>query len=140
MRTAAASSCGRFPLDDDVIDRVLRCLSDHGSLQSAILTCKSVYEVFQAHPKSILRAVARNITGSTLPQALTLVRSQLSPDQVDRRTAVADVIKVDETTVITLDEVMLLKANADVVWELEDLFSLRYTVRHHRSFLSTEQN
>jgi hypothetical protein len=127
MRTSETSSRGRFPLDDDAIYRILRCLSDHGSLQSSILACKSFHEVFQAHPKSILRAVARNITGSALPQALTLARSQLSPERVDRKTAIADVIKVDET-IITFDEVRLLEANADVVWELEDLFSLRYTV------------
>src|ERR1700675_2863801 len=66
-----------FPLDDDITHRILTCLPDFTSLQSAIVAFKSIHTVFMTHPKSIIRAVAYNVVGPTLPQALKLARCQL---------------------------------------------------------------
>ncbi|KAJ3882539.1 hypothetical protein F5051DRAFT_424936 [Lentinula edodes] len=64
----------RLPVSDDIIDRILLFSPTFSSLQATILTCKSFYHVFQTHPKSIVRAVASNITGPALPQALECIR------------------------------------------------------------------
>ncbi|ESK88449.1 hypothetical protein Moror_14685 [Moniliophthora roreri MCA 2997] len=62
-----------FYLDDDIINRIL-CSSDFGTLYAAILTAKSFYRVFQTHPNSILRAVAHNVSGPAISQALRYIR------------------------------------------------------------------
>ncbi|KAJ4482373.1 hypothetical protein J3R30DRAFT_3458685 [Lentinula aciculospora] len=63
-----------LPVSDDIIDRILLFLPTFSSLKATILTCKSFYQVYQTHPKSIVRAVAYNITGPALPQALECIR------------------------------------------------------------------
>ncbi|KAK7468956.1 hypothetical protein VKT23_003455 [Stygiomarasmius scandens] len=65
-----------LPLDDDVIDRILQFLPSFSTLYSAILTSKSFYQVYKAHPRSIIRAVAYNVVGPALPQALRAIRYQ----------------------------------------------------------------
>ncbi|KAJ4465835.1 hypothetical protein C8J55DRAFT_247141 [Lentinula edodes] len=73
-RTSPMSNDNRLPVSDDIIDRILLFSPTFSSLQATILTCKSFYHVFQTHPKSIVRAVASNITGPALPQALECIR------------------------------------------------------------------
>ncbi|GAW01124.1 hypothetical protein LENED_002703 [Lentinula edodes] len=68
------SNDNRLPVSDDIIDRILLFSPTFSSLKATILTCKSFYHVFQTHPKSIVRAVASNITGPALPQALECIR------------------------------------------------------------------
>ncbi|KAJ3890799.1 hypothetical protein GG344DRAFT_65981 [Lentinula edodes] len=68
------SNDNRLPVSDDIIDRILLFSPTFSSLQATILTCRSFYYVFQTHPKSIVRAVASNITGPALPQALECIR------------------------------------------------------------------
>ncbi|KAJ3904684.1 hypothetical protein F5879DRAFT_954081 [Lentinula edodes] len=73
-RTSPMSNDNRLPVSDDIIDRILLFSPTFSSLKATILTCKSFYHVFQTHPKSIVRAVASNITGPALPQALECIR------------------------------------------------------------------
>ncbi|KAJ3866523.1 hypothetical protein EV359DRAFT_62230, partial [Lentinula novae-zelandiae] len=68
------SNDNRLPVSDDIIDRILLFSPTFSSLKATILTCKSIYHVFQTHPKSIVRGVASNITGPALPQALECIR------------------------------------------------------------------
>ncbi|KAJ3996684.1 hypothetical protein F5050DRAFT_1807507 [Lentinula boryana] len=63
-----------LPVSDDIIDIMLLFSPTFSSLQATILTCKQFYRVFQVHPKSVIRAVAYNITGPALPQALECIR------------------------------------------------------------------
>ncbi|KAG0703764.1 hypothetical protein DFH29DRAFT_416855 [Suillus ampliporus] len=60
--------------DTDLVACVLTSLPDFDCLVSAILTSKSIYNVFEQHPHSIVRSVAYNLVGPALPQALRLVR------------------------------------------------------------------
>ncbi|KAJ7501050.1 hypothetical protein B0H11DRAFT_753797 [Mycena galericulata] len=61
-------------LDDDILDRILTFCSTFASLQASILVSKVFHRVFQSHPKSITCAVAYNVVGPALPQALRVVR------------------------------------------------------------------
>ncbi|KAF5343213.1 hypothetical protein D9758_013421 [Tetrapyrgos nigripes] len=74
----------RLPLDDDIIDRILQFSPSFPTLQSAILTSKAFYNVFKAHPRSLIRAVAYNIVGPALPQALRAVRYRV-PEGNDKK-------------------------------------------------------
>lgn len=60
-------------LPTDILDRVLMHLRDFNTLSAAIKICKSVYDVFEAHPKSIVQAVAYNIAGPALPDAIRVI-------------------------------------------------------------------
>jgi len=75
-----------LPLDDDVIDRILQFLPSFSTLYSAILTSKSFYQVYKAHPRSIIRAVAYNVIGPALPQALRAIRYQEHESARDSQT------------------------------------------------------
>ncbi|KAJ3729222.1 hypothetical protein C8R42DRAFT_157915 [Lentinula raphanica] len=63
-----------LPVSDDIIDRILLFSPTFSSLKAAILICKQFHRVFQSHPNSVVRAVAYNITGPALPQALACIR------------------------------------------------------------------
>ncbi|TRM64659.1 hypothetical protein BD626DRAFT_489444 [Schizophyllum amplum] len=63
-----------IPLDDDSIQLVLCYLPDFSSLQSALLSCRAIYRVWRAYPVQIEYAIAANIVGGALPQALRLTR------------------------------------------------------------------
>src|ERR1700722_132642 len=111
-----------FPLDDDIIYRILRFLPDFITLRDTITACRAFFSAFKAHPNSINRAVAYNLVGPALPQALAVARQfsiQPGVDWFDR-------VEIDTNTVIHQSEARLLQRNASVVHELEDLFSWRY--------------
>ncbi|KAJ3729227.1 hypothetical protein C8R42DRAFT_651237 [Lentinula raphanica] len=63
-----------LPVSDDIIDRFLLFSPTFSSLKAALLTCKQVYRVFQSHRNSVVRAVAYNVAGPALPQALAYIR------------------------------------------------------------------
>lgn len=131
-----------LPVTDDVVDRILSFSPTFSSLLATILTAKSIYTVFQTHPKSILRAVAFNITGPALPQALRCIRHPNIVKYPPRSGARLDSDNYINATVkkssdvdidggdllaapITAAETHLIVANAKVVARLEDLFSAR---------------
>ncbi|KAK7468941.1 hypothetical protein VKT23_003436 [Stygiomarasmius scandens] len=134
----------RLPLDDDVLDRILMLCPSFSTLQSALLSSKSFYRVYKAHPRSIIRAVADNVTGSGLAsEALKIAHYQIHghsvcsspinsashpgeeifppfPTYGDEREPEMD------NNAITPEVARRLTANGKVVKRLEDLFSLRY--------------
>ncbi|KAI0768570.1 hypothetical protein BD413DRAFT_563060 [Trametes elegans] len=56
----------------DVIHEILIRLSDFASLAATIRASKSVYDVFQGHPRLITHTVLSNAVGAGLPQAARL--------------------------------------------------------------------
>ncbi|KAH9945585.1 hypothetical protein B0H21DRAFT_744377 [Amylocystis lapponica] len=112
-------------LGHDLIDYILSLLSDFKTLSAAILTSSTSYNVFQAHPKSIVRAIAHNVVGPDLRLAIRVVyldEDYSSPEDVPSE---AD-IDVDDISRSVAED---LVSNAAAVQGLEDLFSLRYKDR-----------
>ncbi|KDQ62628.1 hypothetical protein JAAARDRAFT_30540 [Jaapia argillacea MUCL 33604] len=118
-----------FPLDDDLVDRILTLLPDFSSLRSAIRISKAVHQVFQRRPNSIIRAVAENLVGPSLPQALRVARLQQHSIAKDKRgDFTLDELPAEEivqNVVLTSTDAQLLAKNAPVVHDLEDLYSWR---------------
>jgi hypothetical protein len=117
-------AANRFVLDDDIVHRLLRLSFDFSMLQSFVLSCRAVHAVYKSHPKSINRAVAYNIVGPVLPQALQLIKNRSSDDRSAEESS--HVPPVDATTIISQHEMDALEHDEDVVMRLEDMFSLRY--------------
>ncbi|KAJ7731599.1 hypothetical protein B0H16DRAFT_1583089 [Mycena metata] len=144
MRTLSA-----LPLDDDILDRILTFCPTFITLQSTILVSKAFYNVFQTHPKSITRAVAYNLVGPALPQALRVVRysyvdregtdpleakkaAELPPDEV------AGECPEDPTPgFITASETVKLQDISAILEELENVYSLTQKDRSSRTSVLT---
>ena len=108
----------------DIIDHTLICVPDFKTFSSLIKAAKIFYTTFQARPHSIIRAVAYNEVGDSLPQALRLVRCEAG------RFHDADVNELPEennvmNTPIQPEEARMLTKNVKVIYTLEDLFSWR---------------
>ncbi|KAJ8081063.1 hypothetical protein PM082_017904 [Marasmius tenuissimus] len=116
-------SLNGLPLDDDILNQILNHLPDFDSLKATILSTKSFYNVYNAHPNSIRRAVAKNVVGPALPEALRVVRHH-DPDDED-----APEGDTDESAPITNGEISELVENARLFGALEDVFSLRHKNR-----------
>jgi hypothetical protein len=119
-----------LPLDDDIIDRILTFLPCFSALRATLLASKHFHTVFKMHPNSIIRAVAYNITGPALPQAMRVIRySPRRPDSEGDSESTPLPTPWAEThpiSPITGEEARKLIANAAVVSALEDLFSSRH--------------
>lgn len=100
----------------DVIDRVFMTLPDFQTLAAAIMVCKECYNVFQTHPKSIVHAIASNIVGPAIPQALELVHVQEGASEIES----------EEIPTITRTQAVALAWNVPTVSRLEDLYSIRW--------------
>ena len=107
----------------DVIDHILTS-STIESLLSLSSTSKAIYTVFKAHPQSIIKAVALNEVGETLPQALRLVRYR-GQRHVDPTRLQSESEMMSDDEPITIKEARLLSQRAQNAKELEDLFSWR---------------
>ncbi|KAJ7721896.1 hypothetical protein B0H16DRAFT_1699480 [Mycena metata] len=83
------------------------------SLSAALRISKTWYAVFQTHSRSILRAVAENVAGPALPDAVRALRYSVSA-------------KRKEVDQLTKQEYCRLVENAAVVRRLEVAFSLKY--------------
>ncbi|KAF7789218.1 hypothetical protein EIP86_000159 [Pleurotus ostreatoroseus] len=107
---------GDLPLD--LLDRVLMYLPDFNTLSSVLKTCKSIYGVFQAHPKSIVQAIAFNIVGPALPEAVRLIayEQDSSPAEDDSEDGSVPPFSRSDT--------VILSDNASVVSRLEALYSM----------------
>ncbi|KAJ7092290.1 hypothetical protein B0H15DRAFT_833361 [Mycena belliarum] len=127
-----------LPLDDDLLDRVMTFCPTFGTLRAMVLVSKGFHRVFQTHPKSIMRAVAYNIVGPALPQALRLIRYPHPPpeDPIDMATTCPE---DHEPSVFTDDEKKLLQDNAKVVQKLENIYSLTTKDRTSRTSLLTSE-
>jgi hypothetical protein len=118
-----------LPLDDDIIDRILTFLPSFSALGAIILASKHFHTVFKTHPNSTLRAVAYNVTGPVLPQAMRVVR--YSPKKFDSKQDSLSTppptpwAETDPISPITGEEAQTLAENAAIVAALEDIFSSR---------------
>lgn len=115
-------------VSSDVIHQILASVSDFKSLRSLLLTSKPFHDTFEAHPQGILRDIAFNKVGAALPQALRLVRCEAAGY---RNKDVAELPSEQDVMVqpiITRREARALAENAQVAYDLEDLFSQRYTL------------
>ncbi|KAF5343246.1 hypothetical protein D9758_013412 [Tetrapyrgos nigripes] len=133
-----------LPLDDDVLDRILTFSPSFETLSSVILTSKVFYNVFSQRSKSIVRAVAHNVVGPALPQALRVIRYQL-PGTDDQYKVYDDLPgpESDEAleVPITPAEAHGLAENASVVAFLENLYSLRHKdIRFRTSQLTSTES
>ncbi|KAG0706517.1 hypothetical protein DFH29DRAFT_1066851 [Suillus ampliporus] len=111
--------------DTDVVSYILTSLPDFRCLEATILTSKSIHNVFQQHPRSIVRSVAYNLVGPALPQALRLVRcsnAQLYSKPVGELLCEDDIHK---NSVLSNKEIMSLMAISSSIQELEGVFSRR---------------
>ncbi|KAJ6459882.1 hypothetical protein C8R45DRAFT_1030066 [Mycena sanguinolenta] len=68
-----------LPLDDDLVDRIFTFCPAFDTLHSLMLVSKASHRVYQTHPKSITWAVAYNVVGPVLPQALSGGREEADP-------------------------------------------------------------
>jgi len=116
-----------LPLDDDIIDRFLTFLPCFSALGATLLASRHFYNVYKTHPNSVLRAVAYNVTGPALPQAMRVLRYTLDPVKFSLSTlSVMPWAETDSISPITDKEARKLTENAAVVAALEDLFSWRH--------------
>ncbi|KAJ7900688.1 hypothetical protein B0H14DRAFT_2671462 [Mycena olivaceomarginata] len=100
-----------FPLNNDIVAHIMACCFTFNTLHSTILICKAFYGVFQAHPKSITRAVAYNIYISIDPIALAMACPE-DPDYSD--------------VLFTAEEKLYLEEDSRTVAALEDIYSLTF--------------
>lgn len=110
----------------DLVECFLRFLPDFQSLASTILTSKAIYNVFQQHPRSVVRSVAYNLIGPALPQALRFVRcknAQLYYKPVGELLGEDDIQK---NPVLSSEDITSLVGISTSIQELESLFSWRY--------------
>ncbi|KAJ7857831.1 hypothetical protein B0H14DRAFT_2750474 [Mycena olivaceomarginata] len=135
-----------FPLDDDIVAHIMTFCSTFGSLHSATLVCHTFHRVFSAHPKSITYAVAYNIVGPALPQALRLLRYPYPNDKAG--TAIDPIILAtncpeehDTASLITAKEKILLQLDSELVEALENLYSSLFKDRNSQtSVLNWEES
>jgi len=115
-------------LSSDIIDYLLTSLPDSGTLLSTILVSKSFYDVFQAHPSSIITSVATNQIGpELLPCAIRLAHFNRDEYLASRANYVQNFppereFSHNETQATTPHLAALIK-NDSVVTELEVFFS-----------------
>ncbi|KAF8160443.1 hypothetical protein K438DRAFT_1859751 [Mycena galopus ATCC 62051] len=136
-----------LPVDDDIVDRIMIFCPTFGTLQAIILVSKAFYSVYQTHPKSITRAVAYNMVGPALPQALRVIRyPYATPEDGNRREDEPAALATDcpeehSPSVITTDEKARLQDNAKIIGALEDIYSLTQKDRTSRvSVLTSEES
>lgn len=136
-----------FQLPIDVIHEVLAGTPDFATLSAAIQISKTHHGVFQAHPKSIVRAVAENVVGSAMglhPAArLAEYQHQCSLRDEDLIVRRGDITGLpDESHFATLDYTTSPKLmprveqNAWSVGILRDFYSQRYDYPFPSSRLS----
>ncbi|KAJ7723712.1 hypothetical protein B0H14DRAFT_3519866 [Mycena olivaceomarginata] len=61
-------------LPSDIVDQLLAASPDFDALNASIRVSKAWCEAYEAHPTSIALAVARNMVGEALPQAMRFLR------------------------------------------------------------------
>ncbi|KZT06332.1 uncharacterized protein LAESUDRAFT_679904 [Laetiporus sulphureus 93-53] len=115
-------------LSPDLLDRILTFLPDFRTLSAFIRTSKNLYSVFQARPKSIVKAITQNASGdpNIIPAAVRLAyvlpgrgykrKEDNGDDALPKEREVAELP-------LTRAICEALVYHAPVVKELEDIFS-----------------
>ncbi|KAG2107252.1 uncharacterized protein F5147DRAFT_698279 [Suillus discolor] len=117
----------------DLVECFLRFLPDFQCLASTILTSKAIYNVFQQHPRSVVRSVAYNLVGPALPQALRFIRcknAQLYYKPVGELLGEDDIQK---NPVLSSEDITSLVDISTSIQELESLFSWRMKDRRFKT-------
>ncbi|KAF8209525.1 hypothetical protein K438DRAFT_1811206 [Mycena galopus ATCC 62051] len=126
MTAMPAPSRPGLPVDDDIVDRIMTFCPTFSTLRSTILVSKAFYRVFQTRPNSITRAVAYNIVGPALPQALRVLKypydkyAALDSNPAEMAAACPE----EHDPVIAAEDEEALSQNSQVIAELEDIYSL----------------
>ncbi|TCD70661.1 hypothetical protein EIP91_002382 [Steccherinum ochraceum] len=118
----------------DVIDRILVSLPDFKTLSAVIRTSKSIfYDVFQNHPVSITRAIAHNVAGPCLVQALRIAYTDYALNCTNG--GFKDIAEEDDVLDRPLTRYVssILERNMEAARGLENLFSLRYKDKAHET-------
>ncbi|KIY63486.1 hypothetical protein CYLTODRAFT_426059 [Cylindrobasidium torrendii FP15055 ss-10] len=138
-------------LPDDVLQDILEQCPDYATLSTATLLCKRLHDIAEQHPKSIAKAVATNLIGPALPQAMRVVRyrqmmSSASDTEEDgdeeecEIPATVDMDAVQETIeegLLSIEEKQTITRLSDTLKTLEDAFSWKHRDRKsHTSVLS----
>ncbi|KAF9257939.1 hypothetical protein L218DRAFT_1080639 [Marasmius fiardii PR-910] len=124
-----------LPLDDDIIDRILMFSPNFVALKNIILTAKAFHNVYKLHPKSIIRAVAYNVVGPALPQALRAIRYSAPGQNADAEDQPEEALDMEtgENGLILPHEIVQLIGNARQFKVLEEFFSLRHKDRRYKA-------
>ncbi|KAH7885296.1 hypothetical protein F5I97DRAFT_1884339 [Phlebopus sp. FC_14] len=112
-------------LNADILDRILMSLADFESLLSSILACKAIHSVYRARPASIDRAVAYNLVGPALPQAIRYLRCRKSGLWLRPNDELLGEDDFEKDPVLKLWEIQSLSALSRQTVKLEDLYSWR---------------
>ncbi|KAL4074049.1 hypothetical protein J3A83DRAFT_4090407 [Scleroderma citrinum] len=112
-------------LNADIVDRILTSLTDFESLGSVLLASKSVYRVYCAHPVSIKRAIAHNVVGPALPQALRFIRCDRRKMRLIPTRELLGEDELEKNPCLTCDDIIYLTKITKQAQGLEDIFSWR---------------
>ncbi|KAL1719047.1 hypothetical protein EV715DRAFT_199882 [Schizophyllum commune] len=119
-----------LPLDDDILQLILCQLPDFKSLLSAICSCKAFYRIFNTYPVQIEYAVATNIVGPAIPQALRAARYELSEgltgEVEERKDAFPE---TNEPARLSIREKVLIYEYSKKVSRLETIFTRIHKTR-----------
>ncbi|EMD41883.1 hypothetical protein CERSUDRAFT_90466 [Gelatoporia subvermispora B] len=111
-------------LSGDVLDRIMVNLPDYSTLGNLLLSSKQIGDVYKRHPKSIKRAIAKNIAGPAWPTALRVAfASSLDLESIPGE----DDIREGDIDIRMQGKQM--QKQAQKVKALEDLYSWRHKDR-----------
>lgn len=129
MQSAFTQPCPILSLPLDVLENFLCSAHNFDDLYAVILTAKAFSVIYGIHPASIMRAVAYNLVGNSLPANLRLANWQVHKQAYILNGAPVHALPADEhitdDRLITWAEAKHLSFYARYAQQLENLFSRR---------------
>ena len=121
-------------LPADVVDHLLTALPDFKTLAAFIKVSKTyIYDVFLAHKQTILTAIALNVVGPTLPQALSVAVCNYSSNPDPGRNYDESMANAQASLMcLTSWQCKSLEDGPAIMDELEDLYSQMYVFLSRR--------
>jgi hypothetical protein len=119
----SASPRAGLPLNDDIVDRILAFSYSLQDLISAVLTSKAFHDVYKVRPHSIKRKIAWNMIGDALPTAIRCIRWVDNDKDAFEGGEMLENDCLEGSPIVTNEELVKLKEMADIVAELENVFS-----------------
>lgn len=104
----APSDLDRFSLSDDIVHGILCDFATFRDLGDAILSCKSIFNVYKTHPHAILLRLAECHLGP-VGLALTFIRLQAQSDEDITHSLNAGIQELDEVSLEGKDAGALAK-------------------------------